>query len=76
MVAERQNLSRSQYMVARLIAKWMKFMTHFIQNDTTDGDNFFLHIQVWAASLDNAYLPCSHCHAKSMPFLLRATGDI
>ena len=46
MLAERQNLSRLQYTVAMFTAKWMKFITHFVQNDTMDGDNIFLHIQV------------------------------
>ena len=46
MLADRQNLSRLQYTVAMFTAKWMKFTTHLVQNDTMDGDNIFLHIQI------------------------------
>ena len=61
MLAERKNLSNLQYIVATATAKWMKFVTHFIQNDTLDGDNFFLHIQVWTALVDYvAYMHTNH----------------
>ena len=65
MLAERQNLSRLQFTVALLTAKWMKFTTHFVQNDTMDGDNIFLHIQVCHVAFWNnfawstTHMPCS-----------------
>lgn len=46
MLAEGRQLSKSERFFAALNPKWMKFANHFVRNDTLDGDNFFLHIQV------------------------------
>lgn len=62
MFAEKHKLPRSKQFAAALTPSWMKFAIHFVRNDTLDGDNFFLHIQVSqvaAHSVDDYHTPRS-----------------
>lgn len=46
MLADGQRLSKLQRLITAVTPKWIKFARHFVQNDTLDGDNIFLHVQV------------------------------
>ena len=46
MLADRNTFARDKQLIAAMTPSWMTWAIHLGRNDTLDGDNFFLHIQV------------------------------